>query len=85
MTAVIKLNLTILLRINAVESDDRMVKVSGDIFDDGVGIRKIGPGIDIKAMLIFVIDEGFVFLKREVEMIFQKIKESGLEGFSEET
>lgn len=75
-------NQVILIRINAAESDHRSTKVSGDIFDDGVGIGKIGLGIDIKAMLVFFVKESFGFSKRGADAGLQKVEESGLEGFS---
>lgn len=57
-------DLVIFIRIDAAESNHRAAEVSGDIFDDGVGIGKAGLGIDIKAMLVFFVNESFGLFKR---------------------
>lgn len=60
--------------------NDRAAKVASDVFCDDFGIAFIGFGIDIEAMFMFFIADGFDLLKGRAKMGCHFIQEGGTES-----
>lgn len=71
------------IRVNSGKGNDRPAQIAADIFDNGFGIAKIGFGINVKAVFVFVIDFSFGLLKRRADAFFHFVKQDCLERFTE--
>lgn len=71
------------IRINPGKGNDRPAQVAVDIFDNGFRIAKIGFGINVKAVFVFVVDFSFGLLKRRADAFFQSVEQDSLERFTE--
>lgn len=69
--------------INSGKCNDRPAQIAADVFDNGFGIAKIGFGINVKAVFVFVIDFRFGLLKRKTDAFFQFVEQDCLERFTE--
>lgn len=54
-----------IIGINPGGGDDGPGEITADVFDDGMGITKIGFGIDVETIFVFTVNGGLVFLKEE--------------------
>ena len=73
MSVVVEGDVFPIVGINASQSNDRTSKISADIFEDSSGITKIGFGINIEAIFVFLINTSFCFLKRRTDAFFHFI------------
>lgn len=64
MPVIVKRNGVAIIRVNAGGGNDRASRVSANIFKDYVRFTVFGFGIDIKTILMIVINGSFHLLKR---------------------
>lgn len=63
MAVVMESNILPVIMINAGGGNNRPAKVSADIFDNDIRVTFVRLGINIKPVFIFLVTEGFCFLK----------------------
>jgi len=59
--------------IDSGKRDDRPAQITADIIDNGLGVAKIGFGINVKAVFIFMIYFGFRLFERVADTFFEFI------------
>lgn len=69
-----------IIGVNSGDGDDRSVKIPANIADDCFRVTEVWSGINIEALLVFIITFGFYFFKRRTEESFHLIEESGAES-----
>lgn len=84
MTVVMESNHIAIIVIDARGGNHRASKVTPDVFDNGMGITFVGPGIDVEAVLMLAVTARLYLFEREPDFFFHLIEQSGTEGISEE-
>lgn len=80
MAVIMKSHHFAIIGVNSGDGDDRSAKMPANIADDCFRVTEVWSGINIEALLVFIITFGFYFFKRRTEESFHLIEESGAES-----
>lgn len=69
--------------IDSGKRDDRPAQITADIIDNGLGVAKIGFGINVKAVFVFAVDFRFCLFKRRPNAFLEFVEQDSLERFTE--
>ena len=74
MAVVMEGNKIAIIGINPGKSNDRPSEITADIVDNGFWVTEAGFGINIKAIVIFMVKERFGLFKRGSKAFFKFVK-----------
>ena len=80
MPVVVESDIIPVIGVDTGKSNDRAPQVAADIFNDGIGVRKGGLCIDIKAVLIFAVDKSLGLFKGGSDPFFHFRQQDRLES-----
>ena len=85
MPVVMKSNMRAGVRIDTGSSDNRSAKIASNIPGNDRRIAVVGLGVNVESLAMILVDVRFDFLERIAEFILETIKQSGTEGFAQES
>lgn len=83
MPVVMESDIFPVIGVDTGKSNDRAPQVAADIFNDGIGVRKGRLCIDIKAVLIFVVDKCLGLFEGGSDSFFHFIEKDSLESLAQ--
>lgn len=85
MPVVMKSNMRAGVRIDTGSSNNGSAKIASNILGNDRRIAVVGLGINVESLAMILVDVRFDFLERIAELIMESIKQSGTEGFAQES
>ena len=85
MSVVMKSNMRAGVRIDTGSSNNGSAKIATNILGNDRRIAVVGLGVNVESLAMILVDVRFDFLERIAEFIMETIKQSGTEGFAQES
>ena len=85
MPVVMKCNMRAGVRIDTGSSNNGSAKIASNILGNDRRIAVVGLGVNVESLAMILVDVRFDFLERIAEFIMETIKQSGTEGFAQES
>lgn len=85
MSVVMKSNMRAGVRIDTGSSNNGSAKIASNILGNDRRIAVVGLGVNVESLAMILVDVRFGFLERIAEFIVESIKQSGTEGFAQES
>ena len=85
MPVVMKSNMRAGVRIDTGSSSNGSAKIATNILGNDRRIAVVGLGINVESLAMILVDVRFDFFERIAELIMESIKQSGTEGFAQES
>ena len=85
MPVVMKSNMRAGVRIDTGSSNNGSAKIASNILGNDRRIAVVGLGVNVESLAMILVDVRFDFLERIAEFIMETIKQSGTEGFAQES
>ena len=85
MPVVMKSNMRAGVRIDTGSSNNGSAKIASNILGNDRRIAVVGLGVNVESLAMILVDVRFDFLERIAEFIMELIKQSGTEGFAQES
>ena len=73
MLVVMEGDIFTIVGVNAGGGDNRSAEIAADVLHNAVSVAKIRFGVDVKALLVFPVNESFRFYKGRINMLFHFI------------
>ena len=70
-----------IIGVNSGDGDDRSAKIPANIADDCFRVTEVWSGINIEALLVFIITFGFYFLKEEPRRVSISLRRAVRKAF----
>lgn len=85
MPVVVKGDMRAGVRIDTGSSNNGSAKIASNILGNDRRIAVVGLGVNVESLAMILVDVRFDFLERIAEFIMETIKQSGTEGFAQES